>query len=105
MVLAIIVVVTHVSLVVDFDVYVDSFFCTWSATFVLDVVCVVETATVVLLSNVKLVSHDLIVGVASVVGYVNFFSASSTIDFDVKLGVFVFGWASIPETMISILLL
>ena len=95
-VVTLVVVVAHVSFVVDLDVGFDSYVCCGTAAFVLDVVGGIDAAAVVLLGNVELVLENPVVGLAAVVLDVDGVSDAATVNFDVNLGILVFGGTSVP---------
>ena len=103
-IVTLVVVVTHVALWSgEFDVCVDFYFFSWSTTFVLNVVDGIGAATVILLSDVDLISEVSIVVLTTIVFDVCVISCTSTIDFDVDFGVSVFSWTSIPMRKLVLL--
>lgn len=93
-VLAFVVVVAHVSFVLD--VGLDFYVFGRATTFVLNVVGRVGTATIVLLGDIELVLNYSVVGLTAIVLDVNRVSGASTVDFDINLGVFVISGTLIP---------
>ena len=99
-VLAVVVVVTHVALVfsVDLDVCFNSYVSGWATAFVLDVVIWVGAAAIVSFGNVELILDDSVVVLTAIVLNVNGVSDAATINFDVDFGVLVLGWTLVPES-------
>ena len=102
-IVAVVVVVAHVSFVlsVDFDVGFDSYVCSRATTFVFDVVSGVGAAAVVSLGDIELVLNDTVVVLAAVVLDVDGISHASAVNFDVDVGVFVFGGTLVSRMKVS----
>ena len=100
MILALVVVISHISLdwLIDFDLF---FFDSdvgfhGTATFVFNVVGGIDASTVLSLCDVELRLVGLVVGLAAVVVNFDVVSCVSTVDFDVNVGSLVLSGCTVP---------